>query len=90
MVSEIHISPLVYILDGWSFERNGYYIGKRGIVLISIMRWKTNFAPLIWTRFETVARGERVSEHWPVADFEEKTLKVKAARFLHKVLKDNR
>lgn len=84
MKPELHMPPIVYSLDGWSFEQSGYYMSKRGIVIILIMRWKTNFAPLIWTRFETVANGEKVTEYWPFADFDNKTIQVKAARFLNK------
>lgn len=52
-----------------------------------MLRWKTNFAPLIYTEFKTVANGKIVKESWNAADFNDKTLQVKAARFLHKANK---
>lgn len=87
MTAQLTISPLKIEQDGYSYERSGVYLCKRGIVLIYVMRWATNFAPHIWTQFKTVAHGELVTEYWHTADFTDKTLQVKAARFLHKALK---
>lgn len=86
MKATLSIQPQKLQTDGYSFERRGYYMSAKGIVIIYVINWKTNNAPIIFTDFKTVAHGKVVSESWDTASFTDKELQCKAARFLNKAL----
>lgn len=84
---KFYISPKKFAHDNWSYERTGEYISEKGKVIIYVCRWDTNSHPIIATWFKVKLRGKWYHEDWPYADFEDKTIQVKAARFLFKTFK---